>query len=486
MTTSTPELSRSGPLEIAARLDRLPVSRWHWKLVFLVGLAAFFDVYEIYMSGILGGVLEDTWHLTDFTKPLLVGAPYFGMIFGAFFLGLVSDRFGRRQMFMYNLGAYSVLSIISAFSVNVEMLITLRVLSGVFLAAELMLIDTYLSEFLPKKSRGRMIAVAYAIGFLAAPVVAGMGGLLIVKTDFLIEGWRWMLLGGGLGALVVFWLRRNLPESARWLAEHNRRDDADAVVSKVEDQVESEGYDLPEVRAVAYKPVVKIPFASMFKKPYLSRTVMMWIFHLTQTVGQYGFASLATIILVSKGYDIPTTLLYTALAFTGAPVGALLAIPLVEWVERKFLIVAGLVVIAVAGITFGNATSSAVIVTCGITITVCNSIVSSAWHIYSAELFPTQVRSTATGLAYSFSRLTAGLLPFAALAILDNFGPTEVFIAAAAVITVTCLDILILGPRTNGRTLETVTGTGQVVDTPEAEVFAAHTPSELSEMSDAR
>jgi putative MFS transporter len=98
--TSSADLSRSGPLEIAARLDRLPLSRWHWRIVLLCGLATFFDVYEIYMSGILGSVLDKEWHLNSFTKPLLIGSPYFGMIFGAIVLGFVADRFGRRPMFM--------------------------------------------------------------------------------------------------------------------------------------------------------------------------------------------------------------------------------------------------------------------------------------------------------------------------------------------------------------------------------------------------
>jgi putative MFS transporter len=479
MTNPTPDLSCSGPLQIAARLDRLPVSRWHWKLVLLVGLAAFFDSYEIYMSGVLGSVLAEPWHLTSFTKPLLVGAPFFGMVFGAIFLGIASDRFGRRQMFTYNLAAYSLLALASAFAVNIEMLVALRVVSGVFLAAELILLDTYLSEFLPRKARGRLIAVAYAIGFLAAPVVAGFGGLLIVKVHFLMDGWRWMLVGGGMGGLLVFWLRRNLPESPRWLAERNRPQEAEAIVSEVERTVESQtGRRLPEVQGVVYRPVKKIRFSAMFRPPYRTRTVMMWIFQITQTVGQYGFASLATLILVSKGYDIPSSLLYTALSFIGSPVGALLAVPLVERVERKFLVIGGLSLIGVAGIVFGNSTSSAVIVIAGVTITVCNSVVSSAWHVYQAELFPTQVRSTAGGVAYSFSRLTAGLLPFGALAILDHFGPVEVFVAAAVIITITCLDLAVLGPRTNGLSLEEVTGSGEgtsadPVPQPAAEVARA-------------
>ena len=454
------DLSRSGTQQIAARLDRLPVSRWHRKLVLLVGLATFFDVYEVYLSGVLGSVLAKPWHLTSFTKPLVVGAPFFGMIIGAILLGVLTDRVGRRQMFLINLAGYSLLSVVTAFSPNVATLVTLRVIAGAFLAAETILIDTYLSEFLGRTTRGRMIAIAYAIGFVAAPVVAGAGGLLVVRTHFLLDGWRWMLIGGGVGALVVYWLRRELPESPRWLAERGRIVDADAIVSEVERTVERQsGRALPAVGALAPQRTKPIRFRAMFRPPYLKRTAMMWIFQVTQTVGQYGFASLAPLILLSKGYDIADSLLYTALSFLGAPIGALLAVPLVERVERKFVVIGGLAVIGVAGVVFGTSTHPAVIVAAGVTITVFNSVVSTGWHVYQAELFPTLVRGTAGGVAYSLSRLTAGLLPFGALAILDDFGPTQVFVAAALVIAITCLDLAVLGPRTNGRSLEELAGT---------------------------
>ena len=462
MTSPTSTLARSTPLGIAARLDRLPVSRWHWMLTIVVGLAAFFDVYEIYMGGVLASVLAKPWGLTLDGKALLVGAPFFGMIFGAIVLGVASDRWGRRRMFMFNLGIYSLLSIAAAFSQNLATLVTFRLLAGVFMGAELMLIDTYLSEFLPKLARGRMIAVAYAVGFLGTPVAAGLGGLLIVKSHFLWDGWRWMLLAGGLGAALIFALRRNLPESARWLAERSRFEEADKIVSSIEETVASQtGKPLAEVQPDEPTPVKRIPFRAMFKPPYRRRTVMIWIFQILSTVGQYGFASLVPLILISRGYDITKTLTYTALSFTGAPVGALLTIPLVERFERKFVIIGASLVVAICGIIFGNATTGGLIVTMGIAITICNSIVSGAQHIYLAELFPTQVRSTAIGVAYSLSRLSAGLLPFWALTILAHFGANGVFIAAACVIVIMCLDVAILGPRTNGRSLEAVTGSGE-------------------------
>lgn len=454
-------MEASGPTpagigQIAARLDRLPVSRWHWKLTFLVGAAAFFDIYEIFLGGVLGGVLGQEWHLARAVKGALIAAPFVGMIVGAIFLSAASDRLGRRRMFMVNLGVYSVLSLATAFSPNITVLIALRLLSGVFMGAELILIDTYLSEFMPRLARGRMIAVAYVIGFFGTPVVALLGGFFVARSHFLWEGWRWLLVVGGLGALVVFVLRRRVPESARWLAEHGRAEEADRVVAEVEEAVRAQRGSLPPVHVEKPRPVRRVALADMFRPPYRNRTIMLWLFQLLQTVGQYGFSSLVPVVLLAKGYDIVDSLGYTALTFIGAPVGAAIAVPLVERFERKYLIIGSGLVTAAAGLLFGTATAPALIVAMGLIITMSNNVLSGAYHIYQAELYPTQVRSTAIGIAYSLSRLSAAILPFGGLALLASFGPIGVFIGSAALLVLMCVIVGALGPRSNGQSLEAV------------------------------
>ncbi|WAP60279.1 MFS transporter [Streptomyces sp. S465] len=450
--------ARSASALIAARLDRLPVARWHWRRTLLVGLAAFFDLYEVFMSGVLGGVLGEEWHLGKYVKATLIAAPFLGMIFGAIFLGIASDRYGRRRMFMINLGTYSVLSVLAAFSPNIGVLIAIRLLCGVFMGAELILIDTYLSEYMPKLRRGRMIAVAYTIGFFGTPVVALLGGVLVARSHFLWEGWRWLLLCGGLGAMAVFIVRRGLPESARWLAERGRVEEADRIVTDIERVVEAERGPLPAPEPPAPVTVWRVSLADMFRPPYRRRTVMLWVFQLLQTVGQYGFSSLVPIVLLDKGYDIVDSLGYTAMTFIGAPVGAAIAIPLVERYERKHLIIASGLITAGAGLLFGTATSPVLIVATGLVITMSNNVLSGAYHIYHTELFPTQVRSSAIGMAYALSRLSAAALPFAGVALLDAFGSIGVFIGSATLLVLMCVNVGVLGPRSNGRSLEAITG----------------------------
>ncbi len=181
---------------------------------------------------------------------------------------------------------------------------------------------------------------------------------------------------------------------------------------------------------------------------------MMMIFNVLQTVGYYGFGTLAPLVLASKGYTVTSSLGYSALAFCGYPIGALLAVPIVERLERKYLIIVSVIAIAVLGIVFGFATNTALIVAAGFLLTVASNVFSNAYHVYQAEIFPTSVRTTAVGMCYSLSRAVSAVLPFVAVAALDGFGAVGVFSGSAVVMALLCLNVGVLGPRTTGRSLE--------------------------------
>lgn len=362
---------------VAARLDAVPVGAWHWRITLLAGLATFFDLYEVFLGGVLGSVLTEQWHLDSDAKALLVGAPFFGMFAGAVLLGRAADRFGRRALFMVNLAGYSVSSLLAAFAPDLTTLVVLRVVAGLFLGAELPLVDTYVSELLPGAVRGRFVAVAYTLGFCGAPVAALLGGQLVAGRD-------------------------------------------------------------------------------LFRPPHLRNTVMLWIFQVLQTVGYYGFGSLAPLVLMSKGHDVVHSLTYTALSFLGYPIGSAVSVLFIERIERKTLVIVSAAAIAVFGLAFGTAQSSVAIVSAGVLMTLTQNIFSNAFHVYQAELFPTEMRGGAVGIAYSLSRLTGGILPFVGLAVLDEFGAEGMFAGCAVLMALLCVDVALLGPRTTGRALEQV------------------------------
>jgi putative MFS transporter len=450
-------------------LERLPITGWHWRLVVLVGLGTFFDLYEVFLGGVLAPVLGKEFGLGSTGKALVIAAGFAGMFVGANVLSMAADRLGRRRVFILNLLMYSAFSLAAAGSPNVETFLVLRFLAGMGLGAELVLVDTYLAEFIPSKARGRMTAWAYTIGFLGVPLAALLGGKLVARQVLLgIEGWRWLLIFGALGAVLILVLRTRLPESPRWLESRGRNAEARAVVRTIVRDVAPDTA-MPDAAlaedttddARSVGAVLRIAF-----RDYRSRSVMLVIFQILQTVAYYGFATLAPLVLVSKGFTVTESLGYAALTFAGYPLGSLASVPLVERFERKYLIIASALGIAVCGITFAAADQTGVIVVAGFLLTAVSNVFSNAFHIYQAEIFPTAIRTTASGVAYSLSRATSVVMPFVAVPALAALGPVAVFSGSAVLIVVLCLDVALLGPRSTGLQLEQVQlgNTGTVLD----------------------
>lgn len=454
----------------SAVLERLPLSGWHRRLVVLVGIGTFFDLYDVFLGGVLAPILGAEFGLDSTGKAAVVASGFLGMFVGANVLSVLADRLGRRRMFLVNLLGYSVFSLAAAFSPTIEVFLVLRFLTGLGLGAELVLVDTYLAEFLPARSRGRYTAWAYTVGFVGVPVAALLGGRLVAARQIAgVDGWRWLLVAGALGALLLVVLRRELPESPRWLEAQGRMDESERVVRavaarvgdpQVVDEVLSRGPDVstsgdaspvrPRTRSAV--EVLRIAFTD-----YRRRTVMLFVFQILQTVAYYGFGVLAPLVLVAKGFDVTQSLGYAALSFAGYPLGSLVSVPLVERFERKYLIIASALAIAVFGIVFAAASTPWLIVLAGFLLTASSNVFSNAFHIYQAEIFPTAIRATASGVAYSLSRATSVVLPFVAVPLLSTAGPVWVFGGSAVLILLLCLDVAVLGPLTTGRALEEVT-----------------------------
>jgi MFS transporter, putative metabolite:H+ symporter len=446
-------------ITVASRIDRLPLSSIHRRLAFVLGIGTFFDLYDIFLGGLLGAVLAQPFHLDTFQTALIISSGFIGMFVGAIVLGVISDYIGRRAMYVVNLLIYSVFSLAAAFSPSFLWIVIFRFLAGLGLGAEPPLTDIYLGEMVPRQARGRYTAWSYTLGFLGVPLAGFVGRYFVAQTSFLsLSGWRWLLIIGAIGAFIVWFLRRNLPESPRWYEIRNNEAAADATLSSIEQGVMREHHleQLPEPESVVVEPQKQATIAEIFSGIYIKRTTMLWIFQILQTVGYYGFGSLAPIVLTTKGFSVVSSLNYAALSFLGYPLGSLLSIPLVERFERKWLIVGSAILIALFGLSFGFATSVPIIVASGFLLTTTSNVFSNAFHIYQAEIFPTRMRGTAVGIAYSLSRATSAVLPFVALPVLKSSGPVAVFAGTAVLLVLLCLDVGFLGPRSTGRTLEVI------------------------------
>ncbi|MFI8791464.1 MFS transporter [Streptomyces sp. NPDC055105] len=479
MTQTAPSTAGS-PSSVSRRLEVLRPGPWHRRLTAIVGVGAFFDLYEVFLGGVLAAALAEPWHLSHTQKSWIIAAGFLGMFVGANVMSLLADRFGRRQMFLVNLGMYSAFSLLCAAAPDVNWLVAARFLAGLGLGAELVLVDTYLSELLPTAVRGRYIAWAYTVGFLGVPLAALLGARLVAEHEIAgVSGWRWLLVAGALGAFCIQWMRRALPESPRWLEARGRRAEAEAVVARIEtlnepgtagarqvpaqrkaeaqahaeSKSESKSDSKSETETV---PTVRVPLRRMFQPPYRRRTVMWWIFQVLQTVGYYGFGSLAPVVLAAKGHSTTASLGYAALSFCGYPLGSALSIPLIERFERRTLIIVAALGQAFFGLLFGFADAAWLIVGSGFLLTVCSNVFSNAFHVYQAEIFPTNLRSSAIGIAYSLSRLVSVILPFIALSVLDDLGATAVFAGSAVLMVLLCLNVGLLGPKTKGLALDAI------------------------------
>jgi MFS transporter, putative metabolite:H+ symporter len=249
-------------------------------------------------------------------------------------------------------------------------------------------------------------------------------------------------------------MRSKLPESPRWLETVGHMADAEAIVSAMEREAEREGA-LPPPSDESAAPE-RGRFRVIFGRRYRGRTLMLCVFHLFQTVGYYGFGTLVPTVLAAKGYPIVTSLTFTSLTFIGYPIGSALSIPIVERIDRRWLIVGSAALMAVFGLTLGYASSPAVILASGFLYTATSNIFSNALHIFQVEIFPTSVRATAAGTAYGMSRLSTGAMPFVLVPVLDRFGPTAMFGVIAGALAICILVIALFAPSTTGRALEVI------------------------------
>src|SRR3979411_60838 len=240
----TGEMSRASAVMVSARLDRLPATAYIWKLIILLSLGGFFEVYDIALTASLspGLIRAGIFHavkglfgLTD--QATFAASTFFGLFVGTVAFASVADRFGRRAIFTVSLLWYAAATVIMALQNNAVMIDLWRFIGSIGIGVELVTIDSYIAELVPKQIRGRAFAVNHTVQLTAVPIVALLSWQLIPLKPLGMDGWRWVALGPALGAIFVWWIRRTVPESPRWLAARGRIHEAEQVTSMIEAHV---------------------------------------------------------------------------------------------------------------------------------------------------------------------------------------------------------------------------------------------------------
>jgi MFS transporter, putative metabolite:H+ symporter len=455
--------------EIAARLDRLPSSRAVWTIVLLISLGCVFEFYDLFFTAYVAPGMVDSGLFTPESLGVFaslkvirvagfgtfVFSTFAGLWFGVVVLGQAADRFGRKAVFTWSLVWYCVCTAIMAFQRTGLWLNVWRLVAGVGFGVQLVTVDTYIAELVPRTLRGRAFSLNQFLSFCVVPVVALLAYLIVPLKPLGFDGWRWVVLFGSVGALAVWGLRAGIPESPRWLAGKNRGDEADAIVSGIEAKVAAEhGGMLPPPQPTTVEQGGPATLADIFTPKYRGRTIMLSIFNAAQVIGFYGFNSWIPTLLIARGVDVTHGLQYAFIIALSQPAGPLLGSFFADKIERKYQIIGGLAGMAIFMAAFAFASSAVALIAIGIAFTLAANVMSYAYHGYQAELFPTRIRSRAVGFVYSWSRLAAAFsgLIIGSLLVTGGVAAVALFIGGAMLVGIAVVGLF--GPSTNGLTLE--------------------------------
>ena len=444
-----------------ARLDRLPISRFHWKILGLIGAGAFLDAFDIYLAnGSLAAMVK-----TGFTDlrfgSFFISATFMGMMIGAGLSGYLGDRFGRRYSYQANLAIFGLASLAACFAPDIYWLILLRFVMGIGLGAELVVAAGTLCEFVPPATRGRwtsLLALIINSGLLGATAV----GYWVIPH----LGWRYMFAIAGVGALVVWFLRHRMPESPRWLETVGRLDEAEATVSAIEREVEARVGKLPPVARVVSHEVPAAPLSALFARGMIGRTLVAALTCMAINMSLYGFVAWLPTFFVKEGLTIVQSLGFVLLMSFGAPFGAVVGYFVTDRMGRRNGLVLFSIVTIVLALIYVQMRAPATISLVGFAlVTAIYTVCTLGLFGYIPELFPTAHRLRGTGIAGTCGRAASMTTPYVALLLYTHFGVTGVLAMVGGVLLLMSVAILALRIETSQQTLEEIS--------PDTEIYGA-------------
>jgi MFS family permease len=408
---------------IPARLDRLPWSGWHWRVVIALGAAWVLDGLEVTLVGSIGSILErpDTLALNasqvGWTGSLYIG----GAVLGALLFGRMTDRLGRKKLFMLTLAVYMLATLATAFSTSFAFLAVCRFITGLGIGGEYAAINSAIDELIPARVRGRVNLAINASFWLGAALGAALS-LVLLDPRVLgpATGWRACFLLGAVLAVAIVLVRRHVPESPRWLLMHGRHAEAKQIVTDIEAQVGAEHGALRPVPAGAQDTVQgSLPLRRIFKvllQQYRARSALVTLMMVAQAfVYNAIFFTYSLVLTRFYGVQDNRVALYIFPFALGNVLGPLLLGHLFDSLGRRRMIALtyilsgiGLALTAWA-FTAGLLTALTQALCWSVVFFVASAAASSA-YLTASEVFPLQMRAMAISIFYAVGTGTGGFI----------------------------------------------------------------------------
>ncbi|MDF3297708.1 MFS transporter [Streptomyces tropicalis] len=476
MTTAPADPGPTVTTNIPARLDRLPWSRWHWTIVIGLGTVWILDGLEVTVVGNIAGRLSEpgsglaisSGQVTGLAAALYVA----GACVGALFWGRMTDRFGRKKLFMITLAVYLAATALTGLSFDAWWFFLFRFLTGFGIGGEYAAINSAIDELIPAPYRGRvdlMINGSFWVGAVAGSLLS----IPALNTDFLAAdvGWRLTFALGAVLALVILLVRRHVPESPRWLMIHGRDREAEQVVSGIEQRIEEEqGRPLPEAhgeitihqrRAVSFLEIGRTVFSDYRKRAVLGFSLFIGQAFLYNAI-TFGFGAILT-----KFFHVPAdhTGYYFVVIAVGNFLGPLLLGKLFDTVGRRVMIsttylLSGVLLFGTAWLFDQGALGAGTLTACWCAVLFFASAGASSAYLTVSEIFPMETRAMSIAFFYALGTAAGGIsgpLLFADLTGTGNIGDTVLaFSIGAVLMCVAGLVAALLAVNAERRSLEDI------------------------------
>ena len=438
-------------MDLVSRVQRLPLGRFHYRLLVVTGLGWMFDAMDTGLIAFIMPRLSQSWQLTAPEKAWVVSIGFVGMAIGAVLAGGIADRIGRKTVFATTLVVYSIATALCGLAPDLTWLLVFRFVVGFGLGGQLPVAVSLVSEYVPARVRGRFIVLLESFW--------GLGWLLAALVAFFVipaYGWQIAFILCGIPALYVFYIWRKIPESIPYLINRGRIEEAHKIVCRLEKEA-----GIPVVEKIEVAPVAEkhnVSFTQLWSRGLAKRTIMLWLIWFGIVYSYYGIFTWLPSLLEQHGFSIVKSSKYTLILILAQLPGYMAAAWLIEKLGRKATLSGFIAACAICAYFFGQASSDGLIILWGCLLSFFNLGAWGVLYSYTPEQYPANIRAFGSGWASAIGRVGGIVAPMVVTQMMTTGANafSSVFIMFTGVLLAVAIIIIVLGEETRGRTLESI------------------------------